>query len=98
MRLRQFLLPALALLALLFIPGVACADPLVIDSGFITIGGVFPPGRGTFRSVSYNFGGNGFSTQGGEADGSVQQGLVGCTFVPCAPGTLIHPGSAPSLQ
>lgn len=98
MRLRQFLLPALTLLVLLFIPGVACADPLVIDSGFITLGGVFPPGRGTFRSVSYNFGGNGFSTQGGEGDGSVQRGLVSCAFGPCVPGTLINAGSTPSLQ
>ena len=87
-----------ALLALLLVPVAARADPLVITSGFIHIGGVTPPGRGTHRSVAYDISGADFSTRGAELDGTIQKGLGPCTFGPCAPGALIHGGSTPSLQ
>lgn len=91
--------PALCALSfLLLAPAAAQADPLVITSGFIGIGGVIPPSRGTYRSVGYDISGAGFNIRGGEADGGIQGGLGPCTFGPCAPGTLVHAGSAPSLQ
>jgi hypothetical protein len=96
---RLLSLSPFVLLLLFLLPGVASADPLVITHGSITIGGVFPPGRGTFRSISYDFGGTNFSVQGGEPDGSVQQVDRGCAFgLPCAPGTLIQASSLVQLQ
>ena len=92
------LLAALPLFALLlFIPSTASADPLVITSGQVQIGGVFPPSRGTFRSVGYNFSGQGFSVSGGEADGSMHR-VSNCTFGPCAPGTVINGNSTTFLN
>lgn len=91
-------LPVFALLVLLLVPAAAQADPVVITSGSIVIGGVVPPSRGTYRSVGYNFSGANFSVSGGEPDGGIQRGLGPCTFGPCAPGTLVHAGSTPSLQ
>ena len=95
---RPHLLPWLALLILLLIPCAAAADPLVITHGSITLGGVFPPGRGTFRSISYNFSGLNFSTQGGTVDGSTQQVSSLCIFSPCGSGTLVSASSTPTLQ
>lgn len=91
---RRLLLPLVSLCLLLFLPCVAAADPFVITSGFVQIGGAFPPGRGTFRSVSYNFAGTDFSAQGGEGDGAVQQvSSPACTIGPCLPGTFITASS-----
>lgn len=93
MRLPRRLLPLLSLLLLLFLPCVAAADPFVISSGFVQIGGAFPPGRGTFRTIAYDFAGVGFSAQGGEADGATQQVLSPCTGGPCLPGTFVTASS-----
>jgi hypothetical protein len=92
------LLAALPLFALLLlIPSTASADPLIITSGSVQIGGVFPPGRGTFRSIGYSFSGGGISVSGGTPDGSMQR-VFGCTFGPCPSGTVINGGSTVSLQ
>lgn len=93
------LLAALPLFALLlFVPSQASADPLLITSGHVQIGGVFPPGRGTFRTITYSFAGEGFSAAASQPDGSVQQVLGGCFVVPCASGTVTNGSSNASLQ
>jgi hypothetical protein len=92
------LLAALPLLALLFFAAPeASAEPLVIADGFVQIGGAFPPGRGTFRSISYSFSGEGFSAAAGQPDGSVQRSGA-CTVVPCTAGAAFNGDSNATLQ
>jgi hypothetical protein len=93
MRLPRQLLPLFSLLLLCLLPCVAAADSFVITSGFVQTGGAFPPGRGTFRSVSYNFAGAGFAAQGSQGDGSPQQVLSLCVFGPCQPGAVVRGSS-----
>ena len=69
------------------------ADELVITSGFLTIGGPVPPGRGTFRSVVYSLTTSEYTVSGASGD-SVQHDVMSpCIFAACPPGTLVS-GSA----
>lgn len=74
------------------------ADTVVLNSGFVQIGGVFPPGRGTFRSVIYSFAGGNFSVTGSETDGVTQNIVSPCILPPCPAGTLVSGDSLTSLQ
>jgi hypothetical protein len=94
----RLLLLSSALLLLLLIPCAAAADPVVINSGFVRIGGAFPPGRGTFRSISFDFAGAGFTANGLEVDGTHQRVNGGCTFGPCPAGTAVNGGGDALLQ
>jgi len=76
----------------------ARADTLVLTSGFVQIGGVFPPSRGTFRTVIYNFAGGNVSVMGSEADGTTQNVMSPCIFGPCPAGTLVSGDSLTELQ
>ena len=76
----------------------ARADNLVLTSGFVQIGGVFPPGRGSFRTVIYSFAGGNVSVSGSEGDGTTQNVLSPCSFGPCPAGTLVSGDSLTELQ
>ncbi|HEX8845387.1 MAG TPA: PEP-CTERM sorting domain-containing protein [Pyrinomonadaceae bacterium] len=85
----------LLLLALFLFPHETRADNLTITGGFVTIGG--PPfSRGAWRSIGFNFSGNGFAARGGVADGDRQSPSDGCDF--CPPGTVISAGSFATLD
>ena len=75
------------------------ADPVVITSGFVMIGGPPPPpGRGTFRATSYSLTGDNFTVSGFEGDGSPQHPMTPCIFAACPAGTLINANTAVNLQ
>ena len=76
----------------------ARADDVVITGGFVSIGGVFPPGRGTFRSIAYSFGGSNFTVTGGTSDGTMQNVMSPCIFSPCGVGNLVSANSLVELQ
>lgn len=97
MRLLAKLLPVSLLFALCLLPSEAHADSLTIKSGFVSIGGVFPPGRGTFRTVEHSFAGGNVTARGREVDGQSQNVLSNCVFGPCASGTVISGSSNANL-
>jgi hypothetical protein len=89
---------ALMLFALLLFPGEARADELVITSGQVFIGGPASPSRGAWRSIGFNFAGNGFSASGGVSDGNRQGINSPCSSDPCQPGATIFPNSTATLD
>jgi len=75
------------------------ADPVVITSGFVMIGGPPPPpGRGTFRATSYSLTGDNFTVSGSEGDGTQQDVMSPCIFAACPAGTLISANGVITLQ
>lgn len=75
------------------------ADPVVITSGFVFIGGQPPPpGRGTFRATGYVLTSDNFTVNGFDGDGSPQRPMTPCIFAACPAGTLISANAAVSLQ
>jgi hypothetical protein len=85
-------------LAFLMMPTAARADNVVISSGSLTIGGAFPPGRGTFRSIGFAFAGDTFSASGGDPDGATQVVNSNCVFSACPGGATITLNSNVQLQ
>ncbi|HEX7176547.1 MAG TPA: PEP-CTERM sorting domain-containing protein [Pyrinomonadaceae bacterium] len=87
----------ITLVFLLLAASEARADTVEITSGFVSIGGVYPPGRGTFRTINFSLAGDNFTFNGTEVDGTTQQ-VTTCTFGPCPAGTLINSSSVVRLQ
>lgn len=88
----------LLVFTLLFFPSEARADVIVITSGQVSIGGPASPSRGAWRSVGFNFAGNGFGASGGVADGNTQGINSPCSFSPCQPGAVVFPNSGVTLD
>jgi PEP-CTERM motif len=83
---------------LLFSPGEARADNIVITEGFVFIGGP-PRSIGSWSNVGFNFSGDGFNARGGALDG-VSQGIHSpcAAFDPCQPGATVFPNSTTILD
>lgn len=87
----------LFLLPLLF-PASSRADEIVINSGFLIIGGA-PNSRNAWRAVNFNFAGNNFAARGGVGDGEGRQGIMSpCAFDPCRPGATVFPNARTFLD
>ena len=91
-------IPVSIVFMFLIVPHAVHGETVTLTSGSITIGGAFPPGRGTFRTISFSFAGDGFSANGGDPDGSRQTVNSDCVFTPCSAGTSISYNSEVLLQ
>ncbi|HEX8163294.1 MAG TPA: PEP-CTERM sorting domain-containing protein [Pyrinomonadaceae bacterium] len=97
---RQFarIIPSLVFVVLILSAAEARADNVVLTGGFVSIGGTFPPGRATFRPITYSLSGDRLAVSGAEPDGTTQQVLSPCVFAACAAGTLVSANSLVQLQ
>ncbi len=89
---------SLMFIVLVLSAGEARADNAVIISGFVSVGGTYPPGRGTFRPINFSLSGNNFAVIGTEPDGTTQQVMSPCIFTHCPAGRVISPNSLVQLQ
>lgn len=81
----SLLLPAV-LAFIWLLPSAVKADPLVITSGNVT----YSFARGAFRAGGGTLNATNFTVSFGTPDGGAQNGLsLGCSVVPCSPGTVV---------
>lgn len=82
--------------ALFFFPQAARADGIVINNGFVQIGGA-PLSRNEFRAISFNFASENVRAQGGAGD-DIRQGIHSpCVGVVCGPGATVYANSTSVL-
>jgi hypothetical protein len=89
---------ALLFFVSLLFPLEVRADPVVITSGYVQIGGA-PFSRNAWRAIIFNFSSNGFAASGSAADSDFRQGIHSpCSFDPCRPGATVFPNSTSHLD
>jgi len=74
------------------------ADPVVITSGFVVIGGPPAPSRGAFRTTAYSLVADNLMASGSEGDGTMHDVMSPCILPGCPVGTLVSGNAIVSLQ